>query len=167
MKRILRRNPCPSGHYGDATQECHCTPRQIQSYLSKISGPLLDRIDIHLEVAAVRPAALRGDKSGRSSDEMRAEVVTARAMQAKRFREGVRFVSSMTGRDLKTFCPLDAESEKLLTAAMEQMGLSARAHDKIIKVARTIADLDQSERIQGQHLAEAIQYRSLDRSCWA
>jgi len=164
---VATLNPCPCGHYGDATQECHCTPRQIQSYMSKISGPLLDRIDIHLEGAAVRPAALRGQKSGRSSAEMRADVITARAMQAGRFREGVRFNSSMAGKDLKTFCPLDAESEKLLTAAMEQMGLSARAHDKIIKVARTIADLDQSETIQGQHLAEAIQYRSLDRSYWA
>jgi len=164
---VAALNPCPCGHFGDPTKECHCTPHRIQSYLSKISGPLLDRIDLHLEVASVRARALRGDAPGADSARMRQDVVKARQIQQSRFGSPLRTNATMSRGELKKHCPLDGASESLLTRAMDELALSARAHDKVLKVARTIADIDGDEQLQPHHLAEAIQYRSLDRSYWA
>ena len=164
---VAALNPCPCGHFGDPGKECHCTPHRIQSYLSKISGPLLDRIDLHLEVASVRGRDLRTDAPGADSATMRKDVVSARQIQQRRFRSHLKTNSGMSRSDVREYCALDSASESLLTRAMDELALSARAHDKVLKVARTIADIDRNERIQPHHLAEAIQYRSLDRNYWA
>ncbi|MFH0962436.1 MAG: YifB family Mg chelatase-like AAA ATPase [Planctomycetota bacterium] len=164
---VAALNPCPCGHFGDPSKECHCTPRRIQNYLSRISGPLLDRIDIHLQVASVRGRELRTASSGAASAEMRSAVLAARAIQRERFRSPLKTNASMSRGDIRRHCALDGPSEELLMHAMEELSLSARAHDKILKVARTIADLDAVPAVQTHHLAEAIQYRSLDRNFWA
>jgi len=137
-------NPCPCGYFGDPTRECHCTPPMIQRYVSKISGLLLDRIDIHIEVPAVKYKELRAPSSAEDSASVRQRVIAARNRQLERF-----------------------QGEKLLENAITRLGLSARAHDRILKVARTIADLDGAANIEPRHLSEAIQYRILDRSYWA
>ena len=159
---VAAMNPCPCGFYGDPTRECRCTGGIIQRYLAKISGPLLDRIDLHIEVPAVPYQELRAKDNGVTSAEMRARVERARALQRQR-----RFYNAhIPVRQLRKLCALDDAGERTLETAVRRMGLSARAHDRILKVARTIADLDGVERVTAKHLAEAVQYRSLDRNYW-
>ncbi len=156
-------NPCPCGFFSDPTRECRCTGAIIQRYLSKISGPLLDRIDLHIEVPAVPYKELRGKDKGVGSAEMRERVVAARSIQQQRGFYNARIPSPQ----LRKLCALDDAGERTLEMAVRRMGLSARAHDRILKVARTIADLDSREQVLAKHLAEAVQYRSLDRSYWS
>jgi magnesium chelatase family protein len=162
-------NPCPCGFFGDPTRECRCTPAQIQRYVSKISGPLLDRIDIHIEVPAVRYRELREKEAGESSAAVRERVLRAREKQLERFagEKQVYSNSQMPPKLIRKHCQISAEGEKLLESAMLKLGLSARAHDRVLKVARTIADLDDSASVEPKHLMEAVQYRSLDRSYWS
>ncbi|MEX0703119.1 MAG: YifB family Mg chelatase-like AAA ATPase [Planctomycetales bacterium] len=165
---VSAMNPCPCGYRGDPRRQCQCTPPQIERYLARISGPLLDRIDIHLEVPPVPFRELSDQKSGTSSGEMRERVLAARERQRARFQGERRRVNGrMAPPQIRKHCRLDADAEGLLKSAMEEMGLSARAHDKILRISRTIADLDDSERIQSPHLSEAINYRTLDRRYWA
>ncbi|MBK5294876.1 MAG: ATP-binding protein [Acidobacteriia bacterium] len=154
---------CRCGFHGDTTRECRCTGAQIQQYLSKISGPLLDRIDLHIEVPAVDYKELRSRGEGVTSAEIRHRVEAARAVQAGR---GF-YNAHIPHQQLRRLCSLDAAGERTLEMAVRRMSLSARAHDRILRVARTIADLGGSEMVSGKHLAEAVQYRSLDRSYWA
>ena len=155
-------NRCKCGFFGDPSRECRCTPGQIQQYLGKISGPLLDRIDIHVEVPAVPFKELRGPDRTESSAEIRARVLRARAVQEARGFNNAR----MPSRLIREKCALDDAGERTLEMAVRRMGLSARAHDRILKVARTVADLGQSECVSAKHIAEAVQYRSLDRNYW-
>jgi magnesium chelatase family protein len=159
---LASMNPCPCGHFSDPTRECRCTGAIIQRYLGKISGPLLDRIDLHVEVPAVPYPELRSRGDGISSSEIRDRVVRARAVQQAR---GF-YNSQIPVRQIRQLCALDDAGERTLEAAVRRMGLSARAHDRILKVARTIADLATEERVSAKHLAEAVQYRSLDRNYW-
>jgi magnesium chelatase family protein len=163
---ICAMNPCPCGNYGNPSQDCTCSALQIQKYAGKISGPLLDRIDIHVEVPAVKYAELASKRTGESSESIRSRVVAARALQARRFvgRNSVYCNSDMGPAELREFCVIDGGGADLLKSAMTNLALSARAYDRISKVARTVADLAGSEAIRPEHLAEAIQYRSLDRS---
>ena len=162
---VAAMNPCPCGYLGDPKHECRCSPAQIQRYRARISGPLLDRIDLHVEAPALSFAELRNDVSGESSGAMRERIDTARQHQLIRFR-GTPLTANarMPPSQIKRFCAIDASLGDLLQQAMEQLSLSARAYDRILKVARTIADLAESEPIQSPHLLEAIQYRSLDRN---
>ncbi|HWP85564.1 MAG TPA: YifB family Mg chelatase-like AAA ATPase [Terriglobia bacterium] len=161
-------NPCPCGYFNDPSHECTCTPPMIQRYVSKISGPLLDRIDIHLDVPAVRYRELRAEASAESSADIRARVEQARQRQLERFAGSTIYANAqMTPKLIRKHCKLDAACEQLLENAMTRMGLSARAHDRILKVSRTIADLEGAAEISTKHIAEAIQYRSLDRTYWA
>jgi magnesium chelatase family protein len=161
-------NPCPCGYFNDKSHECICTPPMMQRYISKISGPLLDRIDIHIEVPAVQYRELRAGAASEGSAEIRDRVVAARERQQKRFVADRIFTNAqMHTRQIRTYCELSPEAERLLERAMQQQGLSARAHDRILKVARTIADLDAQPAITVGHIAEAIQYRTLDRSFWS
>jgi len=168
-------NPCPCGYFNDRSRECHCTPPLIQRYVAKISGPLLDRIDIHIEVPAVQYKELRGAASIENSAAIRARVLAAREIQRARFsaapaktiREKIFSNAQMGTRQIRAHCELSPDAEKLLERAMLQQGLTARAHDRILKVARTIADLAAEPSITVPHIAEAIQYRTLDRSYWA
>jgi magnesium chelatase family protein len=164
---VAALNPCPCGYRNDPRRECHCSVPQIERYMSKISGPLLDRIDIHIEVPAVPYRELSGNTPGTSSEEIRERVTGARRIQARRF-DGlpVRYNADMTHRQTRQFCSLDEPCRNLLRAAVTDLGLSARAHDKVLRVARTIADLDASDEIQTTHLNEAINYRMLDRNLW-
>ncbi len=161
-------NPCPCGYFTDPTKECTCTTVQIQKYMAKISGPLLDRIDIHIEVPAVKYKELSSKVSGEKSESIRNRVIAARKIQQIRFygRKNIYSNADMGSKEIKEFCQIDSTGEELLKMAMTKLGLSARAYDRILKVSRTIADLDKSERILPQHLSEAIQYRSLDRELW-
>ncbi len=156
-------NPCLCGFQGDSTRECRCTPGIIQRYLGRISGPLLDRIDIHIEVPAVAYKELRGKNDGISSAEIRGRVMAARAIQQTRGCNNAHIPTRL----LRKYCALDEAGERTLEMAVRRMGLSARAHDRILKLARTIADLDHSESVSAKHLAEAVQYRSLDRNYWS
>ncbi|HZI20066.1 MAG TPA: YifB family Mg chelatase-like AAA ATPase [Pyrinomonadaceae bacterium] len=162
-------NPCPCGHWGDPTRECRCTPLQIQRYVGRVSGPLLDRIDIHVDVPAVRFGELKGEAPpAESSAAVRARVVEARARQRERLRgEGLFANAQMTPRLIRRHCRLDAEGERVLESAMKRLGLSARAYDRILKVSRTVADLEGANEIRTAHVAEAVGYRSLDRTYWA
>ncbi len=163
-------NPCPCGYFNDRSRECHCTPPMIQRYVAKISGPLLDRIDIHIDVPAVNYRELRGGSAPEGSEQIRARVLRAREVQLNRFAAaGERIYSNaqMGTRQVRTYCELSTESERLLERAMQQQGLTARAHDRILKVARTVADLEGVPQIESKHIAEAIQYRTLDRTFWA
>ena len=153
---------CPCGYFGDPTRECRCTPAIIQRYLGKISGPLLDRIDIQIEVPAVPYKELRAGEVAESSADMLARVERAREIQAARGQTN----SRMPTRLIRKQCALDDTGERTLELAMRRMSLSARAHDWILKVARTVADLDGSGSVMAKHIAEAIQYRSLDRNYW-
>lgn len=165
---VASMNPCPCGYFG-SSRECKCSPIQIQRYVGKISGPLMDRIDIHIDVPAVKFNELRGKDvpAGDSSDTVRERVIKARETQLARFSgDGVYSNSAMSPKQIRKFCELDADSEMLLEKAMQRQGLSARAHDRILKVSRTIADLDGSENVQSNHISEAINYRSLDRNYW-
>jgi magnesium chelatase family protein len=161
-------NPCPCGYFNDRSRECHCTPPMIQRYISKISGPLLDRIDIHIDVPAVNYKELRSGATPESSDDIRGRVMRAREMQLERFR-GLKIYcnAQMAPRQIRTSCELSPDCERLLERAVTQQGLSARAHDRILKVSRTIADLESAPAIHPKHIAEAIQYRTLDRTFWA
>lgn len=164
---IAALNPCPCGYRNDPRRECHCSVPQIERYMGKISGPLLDRIDIHLEVPAVPFRELSSTQTGTSSAEMRLAVEKARAAHRERFRgTSVRHNAQMTSRQIRKFCELDGPGHELLRTAMSELGLSARAHDKVLRVARTIADLDGSATIGAAHLSEAINYRVLDRALW-
>ncbi len=159
-------NPCPCGFYG-SDLECHCSPPQIQKYLGRISGPLLDRMDLQVEVPRVNFEQLRGNSNTESSEVMRNKVQEAREIQHHRFsRYKVNLNSEMRSSDIRRFCVLDSQSENLLKQAFDKLNMSARGHDRVLKVARTIADLDHSESINMPHLAEALQYRSLDRKYW-
>lgn len=154
-------NPCPCGFFNDRRRECLCTPAQVARYLSKISGPLLDRIDLQVEVAALTTEEISSLQQGESSESIRARVESARDIQRERFNS---CNAAMTARHLRRWCELDAPSKRLLVSAIDRLGLSARAHDRILKVARTIADLGGAERIDSAHVAEAVQYRALDRA---
>lgn len=160
-------NPCPCGYNTDPKKECHCTPRQIQNYISKISGPLLDRIDIHVEVPNVQYKELTSDATCESSEEIREEVTKAREIQLKRF-QGLKYStnSRMSAKTIKKHCALDSQAEELLHQAMTELNISARGYNKILKVGRTIADLDQSKNVRLEHISEAVQYRNLDRDLW-
>ena len=160
--------PCPCGYHGDPKRRCRCTPQQVERYREKISGPLLDRIDLHVEAPAVPFAELRNQAPGESSASLRERVIAARDRQAKRFGAlRTRVNARMSSAQVRKFCALDAEAEEMLRMAMESLHLSARAHDRILKVARTIADLDCAEAIRAEHINEGIQYRTLDRKLWA
>ena len=166
---VCAMNPCPCGNYGNPQQECTCNPLQIQKYVGKISGPLLDRIDIHVEVPAVKYDELSSKRNGEPSALIRERVVKARAVQAKRFSGSAGLYSNadMESNEIKEFCQIDSAGTELLKMAMSRLGLSARAYDRILKVSRTIADLASSTDIRPEHLSEAIQYRSLDRNFYA
>ncbi|MCO5251801.1 MAG: YifB family Mg chelatase-like AAA ATPase [Candidatus Kapabacteria bacterium] len=164
---ICSMNPCPCGNFGDPTKECTCTPQKIKNYLGKISGPLLDRIDIHVEVPGVNYKELSSERVGESSANIRERVIKARDIQIDRFKgTGIFKNADMGTKQLRKFCNLDSASAELLKIAMSRLGLSARAYDRILKVSRTIADLSDSDSIQAMHISEAIQYRSLDREYW-
>ncbi|ROL58368.1 ATP-binding protein [Bacteroidetes/Chlorobi group bacterium Naka2016] len=165
---VCSMNPCPCGNYGNPYQECSCSPGQIQKYQSKISGPLLDRIDIHIEVPAVKYQELTDKSSGERSEEIRKRVIKARQIQAERFKnyKNIFKNADMGSKEIRKFCQLDEKSQEILRIAMNRLALSARAYDKILKVSRTIADLENSEIIKPHHISEAIQYRSLDRGFW-
>jgi len=162
---VAAMNACPCGFRSDPWKDCHCNPIQIERYLSKISGPLLDRIDIHIEVPAVPFRELSDAQAGTSSEQMREQVITAREIQQKRFSGQPNWLNGkMAPRQIRKNCRLEADAESLLKSAMEEMGLSARAHDKILRIGRTIADLERSDQISSAHLSEAINYRTLDRN---
>ena len=165
---VAAMNPCPCGHYGDATHTCTCTPSAIHRYLGKISGPLLDRIDLQVEIQAVPISELQRKEQGEPSSVIRERVIAARKIQAERFQneKGVYCNAQMSSRMLRTYCQLTEQQEQILELAMTRLGLSARAYDRILKVARTIADLAASPDIQLPHLQEAIGYRNLDRDGW-
>jgi magnesium chelatase family protein len=162
-------NPCPCGFFGDPTRQCHCSPPQIQRYVSKISGPLIDRIDIHIEVPAVKYKELRDKGPVEDSAAVRERVLRVRKVQMQRFAGEKKVFSNaqMPPKLLRKFCAISDDGERMLENAISRLGLSARAHDRILKVSRTIADLDAAENIETRHLAEAIQYRTLDRTYWA
>ncbi len=165
---VAAMNPCPCGYYNHPDRECVCKPGEVQKYLNKISGPLMDRIDLHVEVLPVPYNELSDTRRGEPSVEIRKRVIKARKIQELRFKEFPRIYANaqMTTKLLQRYCVLDQRSQEALRNAMQRLGLSARAYDRILKVARTIADLDDSENIQYGHLAEAINYRSLDRDNW-
>lgn len=168
---IASMNPCPCGHAGDPTRACVCTPGQVQRYLSRVSGPLLDRIDLHVEVTPVPFEALNQREDAEPSAAVRQRVVAARERQAERFAADggpdARYCNAqLTAPEVRRHCRLDAAGQGLLKAALSRLGLSARAHDRILKVARTIADLAGADAVGAEHVAEAVQYRSLDRAGW-
>jgi magnesium chelatase family protein len=162
---VAAMNPCPCGYLGDTRHSCRCSPVQIQRYRARISGPLLDRIDLHIEAPALALTELRAEKPGEPSAVLRARVQAARSLQHARF-AGTKISSNarMTQSHIRKHCMLDSTLGDLLQQAMERLSLSARAYDRILKVARTIADLARAEKIESPHLLEAIQYRSLDRN---
>ncbi|HEX8751104.1 MAG TPA: ATP-binding protein, partial [Nitrospira sp.] len=162
---IAAMNPCPCGYYGDRSRECLCTPQEIHRYRAKLSGPLQDRIDIHIEVPSVPVRELYDDgPTPEPSSSIRTRVLEARDRQARRYsRDGIHTNAQLKPRLMKRYCGLDRGGQELLEQAMTRLGLSARAHGRILRVARTIADLAGAERIDSVHVAEAIQYRSPDR----
>ena len=165
---IASMNPCPCGYFNHPDKQCTCPPGAVQKYLNKISGPLLDRIDLHVEVTPVAFSELSSDKAFEKSDRIRERVIKARDIQAERYQEneGVYANAQMSSKMLKEICVINTASQNLIKIAMEKLNLSARAYDRILKVSRTIADLAASADIKPEHLAEAIQYRSLDREGW-
>ncbi|MEQ6121694.1 YifB family Mg chelatase-like AAA ATPase [Reichenbachiella sp. MALMAid0571] len=166
---IASMNPCPCGYYNHPEKECVCAPGIVQRYLNKVSGPLLDRIDLHVEVTPVSFDQMTADRKSESSTEIRERVIQAREVQSKRFKDQptIYHNAMMSSQTLKEVCQINEAGKKLLKTAMEKLGLSARAYDRILRVSRTIADLAGKEDIMIEHLAEAIQYRSLDRENWA
>ncbi len=166
---VSSMNPCPCGYYNHPEKECVCAPGVVQKYLNRLSGPLLDRIDLHVEVIPVPFNELSKSRVAESSEHIRNRVIAAREIQEQRYKNeiGVYSNAQMSSRMLQEICRLNNESTELLKIAMHKLGLSARAYDRILKVSRTIADLEGSEDIKTEHLAEAIQYRSLDREGWA
>jgi magnesium chelatase family protein len=164
---IAAMNPCPCGFSGDFRKECYCTPPQIQRYMSKISGPLMDRIDIQVDVPAVPYKELSASKQAESSEAIRERVVTTRNVQLQRFADQHIYTNSQMGpRHLRKFCTLTVECEKIMENAVTKLGFSARGYDRILKVARTIADLEGTADLAPRHLSEAVQYRTLDRNMW-
>jgi magnesium chelatase family protein len=165
---IAAMNPCPCGHYGNVKRECRCSPAQVQKYRGRISGPLLDRIDIHVDVPAIDIQDLTGTIESESSELVRSRVARARLVQRKRLRSenGVRCNARLPNRLIRKHCQLDSAGLDLIKQAATSLNLSARAYDRILKVARTIADLAGSDRINVDHLSEAVQYRALDRNLW-
>jgi len=164
---VASMNPCPCGYLGDPTHECSCNQGQIDKYLGKISGPLLNRIDIQIEVSPVKYEDLKNTKEEESSSEIKKRIIKARMVQQKRYDGiGIMTNSELSGKYISKYCKVNKESDQLLKDAFERLGLSARAYNKILKVSRTIADLDDCENIETKHIAEAIQYRSLDRKYW-
>jgi magnesium chelatase family protein len=164
---VAAMNPCPCGYFTDPKRACNCTPLQIQRYLSKISGPLLDRIDIHLEVPRLKLENLTEKRHGEPSEDIRKRVDRARETQKRRYAsDGIWFNAHLESDGLDRYCAMDKESGELLKLAILELGISARAYDKILKVARTIADLESMETIKAHHISEAISYRSLDRNLW-
>ena len=162
---IAAMNPCPCGYYSDPRHQCRCTAHQIRRYRSKISGPLLDRIDIHVEVPAVAYRDLVGKVAAESSETIRHRVVKAREIQLERFKRArIHCNAQMASRHIRAHCQIDKNAEQVLEKAMDSLGLSARAYNRILKISRTIADLEASPDIKIHHVAEAVQYRSLDRS---
>ena len=166
---VASMNPCPCGYFNHPEKECTCVPGTVQKYLNKISGPLLDRIDLHVEVTPVSYSELTDRTRRASSEEIRSRVMAARAVQEERYREhhDIYCNAMITPNLLSECCKIDIVGSNLLKNAMAKLNLSARAYDRILKVSRTIADLETSGYIQPQHIAEAIQYRSLDREGWA
>ncbi len=165
---VAAMNPCPCGFLGDPKKPCKCSPMQVERYMARISGPLLDRIDLHIEVPPVPFQDLSTLAEGTSSTKMREQVDRARKIQSERFANTeVRMNARMTSRQLRKFCALEPDAKELLKTAMDALGLSARAHDRILRMARTIADLAGDTNILASHLSEAIGYRSLDRKLWA
>jgi magnesium chelatase family protein len=162
-------NPCPCGYYNHPEKDCVCAPGTVQKYLNKISSPLLDRIDIHIEVTPVSFDKLTEDRSGEESSFIRERVIAARKIQERRFEDlpNTHANAQMESSDLKKICQIGKDGNELLKTATTRLNLSARAYDRILKVSRTIADLDGAKEIKTEHLAEAIQYRSLDRENWA
>jgi magnesium chelatase family protein len=165
---VSSMNPCPCGYYNHPEKDCVCSPGIVQKYLNKISGPLLDRIDIHIEVVPVPFRKLADVNSSESSEIIRQRVIAARKIQIERFKDSKEIYSNaqMSSKQIRQYCKIDEAGQAILKSAMEKLGLSARAYDRILKVSRTIADLEASENISTEHLAEAIQYRSLDRENW-
>ena len=164
---VAAMNPCPCGFFGDSSRDCRCAPKQIQNYISRISGPLLDRIDLQVEVPAVKYRDLASDVAGEPSASIRERVQRARHIQQERFTQAQIYCNAnMESRHLREFCKVEDSAQELLRVAITQLGLSARAYDRILKVARTIADLAERLTIEAEHVSEAIQYRSLDRSFW-
>lgn len=164
---IASMNPCPCGYYGSQEKNCSCKQEQIKRYISKISGPLLDRIDIQIEVSPIKYNQLEEKQKSETSKEIRARVNQARKIQLERYKKYHIFSNSeLTPKLIEKFCTLNNKSKQILEIAFNKLGLSARAYNRILKVARTIADLDKCEKIEEKHLAEAIQYRSLDRKYW-
>lgn len=164
---IASMNPCPCGYYGSKEKECTCTPEQIKKYMGRISGPLLDRIDIHLEVSGVKYEKLNSKSQVESSECIRKRVNQARMIQKERYKEyGIYSNSELSPKLIDIYCKLNQQSSRLLEDSFQKLGLSARAYGRILKVARTIADLEGEKEIQTNHLAEAIQYRNLDRKYW-
>ena len=162
---VAAMNPCPCGYFTDPRRPCKCSAPQIDRYLSRISGPLLERIDIHIEVPAVPISALRDMQPGTDSATLRAQVHRALDVQRERFGQSTTTTNGrMSSRELRKHATIDAEGERVLRQAVSELGLSARAHDKVLRVARTIADLAGEEQVSSTHLSEAIQYRRLDRS---
>ena len=166
---VSSMNPCPCGYYNHPEKDCLCPPGMVQKYLNKISGPLLDRIDLHVEVTPVSFEELSSKEKGESSADIRERVMAARELQGSRYKEneGVHANAQISTKQLHVFCKLNPESQQLLKMAMTKLNLSARAYDRILKVARTIADLEKNKSITSEHIADAIQYRSLDREGWA
>lgn len=166
---IASMNPCPCGNFNHPDKECVCPPGTVTKYLNKISGPLLDRIDLHVEVTPVAFSELASERKTESSGVIRERVIKARQIQTDRYKEtsGVYCNAQMSKNQLEEYCFIDQAGKNLLKTAMERLNLSARAYDRILKVSRTVADLAGSEKIRPEHLAEAIQYRSLDRDGWA
>lgn len=164
---VASMNPCPCGYYGSREKECTCSQNAISKYMNRISGPLLDRIDIQIEVNPVKYSSLKLNKKEEDSKQIKERVDIARNIQIDRYKEFNIFSNSeLTPNLIEQFCKLDEQSEKILQTAFERLGLSARAYTRILKVARTIADLDNAKNVQSKHVAEAIQYRSLDRKYW-
>jgi magnesium chelatase family protein len=165
---VAAMNPCPCGYAGDPKRECRCTSTKIQAYRNKVSGPLLDRIDIHIEVPPVRYHDLSALGQGEASAAIRERVAVCRSRQRARFRHTPRVTcnAAMSAREVQSFCTLGTDAAELLKMAMNELNFSARAYDRIVKVARTIADMADAESIGANHISEAIQYRSLDRTMW-
>ena len=165
---VASMNPSPGGYFNDPDAPVTSSPAEMQRYLSKISGPLLDRIDIHIEVTPVPFDKLSDDRKGENSVAIRKRVTAAREVQTKRFSEleNVHYNAQMNTKQIREYCKLDDRSKELLKNAMERLNLSARAYDRILKVSRTICDLEGTDQVNGNHISEAIQYRSLDREGW-
>ena len=164
---VASMNPCPCGYFGSKEKECTCSPNSIEKYMGKISGPLLDRIDIQIEVSPVKYQKLEEEAQSENSETIKQRVNKARKIQQQRYKGiGIYANSQLTPKLVNKYCKLDKESKEILKNAFERLGLSARAHGRILKVARTIADLDGKENIDSSHIAEAIQYRSLDKKYW-